>query len=150
MWWTKEQDVLLKQSWENGESARQIANKIGKTRNAVIGRANRMHLTTHDVAYADMSRDLLPVAPIPKRGTPQPQWRFLCTPIKAQPPMPTPVEPQLPSQLIGIMQLTDETCRWPVGTPGKEGFGFCGAQTALGSVYCSHHWHKSVVHQKRR
>jgi hypothetical protein len=38
-----------------------------------------------------------------------------------------------------INELTSETCRWPVGTPGSKEFFFCGAQTLDGDVYCKTH-----------
>jgi GcrA cell cycle regulator len=38
-----------------------------------------------------------------------------------------------------IDELTSETCRWPVGTPGSKGFFFCGGQTVVGDVYCKTH-----------
>lgn len=38
-----------------------------------------------------------------------------------------------------IMQLTDETCRWPVGNPGDPGFFFCGAPPKGDHPYCAAH-----------
>jgi GcrA cell cycle regulator len=38
-----------------------------------------------------------------------------------------------------LFQLTANTCRWPVGDPGEPSFFFCGAQVALGEVYCHGH-----------
>jgi hypothetical protein len=38
-----------------------------------------------------------------------------------------------------INELTSETCRWPVGTPGSREFFFCGGQTLDGNVYCKTH-----------
>ncbi len=40
---------------------------------------------------------------------------------------------------LHIMNLTESTCRWPVGEPGTEGFYFCGARSATGMPYCTHH-----------
>jgi GcrA cell cycle regulator len=45
---------------------------------------------------------------------------------------------------LSIMQLTDRTCRWPVGDPGTAGFFFCGNDTDLERAYCAVH-HK-VAH----
>jgi GcrA cell cycle regulator len=42
------------------------------------------------------------------------------------------------AQRCSIMDLTADTCRWPVGTPGEPGFFFCGGATG-GSVYCPGH-----------
>ena len=38
-----------------------------------------------------------------------------------------------------IMDLNQNTCRWPIGTPGEEGFCFCGRQPREGLPYCEHH-----------
>ena len=46
MEWTDERVALLKEMWTAGYSARQIAEKLGgTTRNAVIGKANRLGLS---------------------------------------------------------------------------------------------------------
>jgi GcrA cell cycle regulator len=37
-----------------------------------------------------------------------------------------------------IFELTADTCRWPVGTPGHPGFFFCGGATG-GDLYCPAH-----------
>ncbi len=46
--WTEERVKTLKKLWEEGKTARQIAETLGGglTRNAVIGKANRMGLRT--------------------------------------------------------------------------------------------------------
>jgi GcrA cell cycle regulator len=45
-----------------------------------------------------------------------------------------------------LMELTADTCRWPVGDPGQPGFYFCGAQPADDKPYC---WrHDNIAHQK--
>lgn len=42
--WTKEEDEKLRALWTAGETASQIGLKVNRTRNAVIGRAHRLHL----------------------------------------------------------------------------------------------------------
>lgn len=45
--WTEERVTLLKGMWTNGYTARQIAEKLGGvTRNAVIGKAHRLGLSS--------------------------------------------------------------------------------------------------------
>lgn len=43
------------------------------------------------------------------------------------------------THLVGLMQLTSDTCRWPIGDPRQPGFGFCGAPPVEGKTYCKHH-----------
>jgi GcrA cell cycle regulator len=38
-----------------------------------------------------------------------------------------------------LLQLSDATCRWPVGDPGSTDFFFCGGNSNEGSPYCSYH-----------
>ena len=51
-----------------------------------------------------------------------------------------------------IMDLKHHSCRWPIGTPGEEGFSYCGRKAAEGGPYCEHHAaiaYTSNVGQKR-
>lgn len=48
------------------------------------------------------------------------------------------------------LELTDKTCRWPVGSPGVEDFFFCGALTKEGSVYCDHHHGRAYSQTERQ
>ena len=61
MKWTEEQTRTLKKLWGTGISARQIAVEIGKSRGAVIGRANRIGLAKHKAKKPDLI--LVEVAP---------------------------------------------------------------------------------------
>ena len=45
MAWTDETVDVLKALWGDGRSAREIAGRLGMTRNAVIGKANRLGLS---------------------------------------------------------------------------------------------------------
>jgi GcrA cell cycle regulator len=38
-----------------------------------------------------------------------------------------------------ILELTESTCRWPVGDPGSCDFFFCGGNTVSGLPYCPCH-----------
>ncbi|WP_334175797.1 GcrA family cell cycle regulator [Pseudoxanthobacter sp.] len=45
----------------------------------------------------------------------------------------------LDDQRVTIMMLTEQSCRWPIGDPGSEGFSFCGKRSETGIPYCAHH-----------
>ena len=45
--WSKDQIYILKKLWSRGEPARIIALQLRTTRNAVIGKANRLRLPKH-------------------------------------------------------------------------------------------------------
>ncbi len=40
---------------------------------------------------------------------------------------------------IGLMELTEKTCKWPVGDPATDDFWFCGLATQTGKPYCEAH-----------
>ena len=43
------------------------------------------------------------------------------------------------SKKIGLMDLTERTCKWPVGDPATDDFWFCGLTTQTGKPYCEAH-----------
>lgn len=40
---------------------------------------------------------------------------------------------------ITLMELTERTCKWPIGDPATEDFWFCGLVTQQGKPYCEAH-----------
>ena len=38
-----------------------------------------------------------------------------------------------------LLELTEKTCRWPIGDPGGGEFYFCGGEAANDLPYCTHH-----------
>ena len=44
-----------------------------------------------------------------------------------------------------ILELNEQTCRWPIGDPGSTEFFFCGGNTISGLPYCA--FHSRVAYQ---
>ena len=40
---------------------------------------------------------------------------------------------------IGLMELTERTCKWPIGDPATDEFWFCGLPSEPGKPYCEAH-----------
>jgi GcrA cell cycle regulator len=40
---------------------------------------------------------------------------------------------------LSLMELTERTCKWPVGDPATEKFWFCGLPVQAGKPYCEAH-----------
>jgi len=40
---------------------------------------------------------------------------------------------------LSLMELTERTCKWPVGDPATEDFWFCGLPSQTGKPYCEAH-----------
>merc|ERR1712093_564303 len=43
------------------------------------------------------------------------------------------------SRKISLMDLTERTCKWPIGDPATEKFWFCGHDSEPGKPYCKTH-----------
>ena len=40
---------------------------------------------------------------------------------------------------LSLMELTERTCKWPIGDPATEEFYFCGLPVSAGKPYCEAH-----------
>lgn len=126
MSWTDERVALLKQLWGEGKTAAEIAKALGEgvTRNAVIGKAHRLKLSSR----------LSPIQQNTKK------------PAKAEVSAPAPVkkqaavkQPIFKGKGIKLEDLEARMCRWPSGDPQEEDFSFCGCDTVAGLPYCEEH-----------
>ncbi len=137
--WTPERIEQLRNFAGSGLSSSQIAAEIGVTRNAVIGKLNRLGLARGRTAGGP-ARTCPPRARRP-RHSPQ---RALLQLMFAQAPSIAsgagaqfgPVESARPCSLF---ELAHGTCRWPVDDPDANDFAFCGNEAAPGFPYCAGH-----------
>lgn len=72
-------------------------------------------------------------------------------PVPSQPPLspaPSEISPEALANLaeverkakrLSLMQLTERTCKWPVGDPATDDFWFCGLPSVPGKPYCEAH-----------
>lgn len=151
--WPEERVEILKKLWIDGLSASQIAAKLGDniTRNAVIGKVHRLGLSGRGsptrVSRPRTRRPRQPSAPrrVATSGNaalkPQPAL------VTRREPAPEPIHlVDIPkSERIGILELTEKTCRWPHGDPESEDFFFCGQTPSDGTPYCE--YHASIAYQ---
>jgi GcrA cell cycle regulator len=47
--------------------------------------------------------------------------------------------PARTSDIIGVLGLGPNMCKWPIGDPGDADFGFCGSHCGSAAVYCEEH-----------
>ena len=132
MSWNDEKVAKLKELWGKGSTASQIAEIIGGiSRNAVIGKANRLNLSskikTRNVSLNKNFQNDLPDDSKQKRGR---KSRFQSLVIEKD------FEPENPRQLE---QLDDNSCKWPIGHPDEENFYFCGRSSLKDFSYCKLH-----------
>lgn len=163
--WTDERVEKLTKLWAEGLSASQIAAQLGGvSRNAVIGKVHRLNLPGRAksggaIATARPAAAKRPAAP----AAPRPQT-FTARPAAA--PSRTANRNTAPSSMkdefetnefpmhdysasanasvpnarrLALTELTERTCKWPVGDPLTDDFHFCGCEASESSPYCKFH-----------
>jgi GcrA cell cycle regulator len=126
--WTPERIELLKSGFEAGLSCRQIADDIGVSRNAVIGKLSRLHLTRQKTGEAPRPAR----KPAPKLQQQMLDLRYAAPPAADDAPIQS-------GHGCSLFELSEQKCRWPISTPGAEDFCFCGNTPVEGLPYCPGH-----------
>ncbi|URQ74449.1 MAG: GcrA family cell cycle regulator [Candidatus Ochrobactrum gambitense] len=166
--WTDERVELLKKLWSEGLSASQIAAQLGGvSRNAVIGKVHRLKLSGRGktTTAAPRSKKVNTVAAAPRPvtqhaggsthtthtttmrtatvtktvGATALQMEYAAevvteTVIKPASDVVVPI-----SRRLTLLQLSERTCKWPIGDPLNEDFHFCGSESCESSPYCKYH-----------
>ncbi|MDX3926533.1 MAG: GcrA family cell cycle regulator [Shinella sp.] len=157
--WTDERVEKLKKLWSEGLSASQIAAQLGGvSRNAVIGKVHRLSLPGRAKAGGSQStvRQKRPTsAPRAPTYAARVATRTVARPAGATAlkqdmeieadfdieqelrPASNVIVPM--SRRLELTQLTERTCKWPIGDPLKDDFHFCGNESPDTSPYCSYH-----------
>ena len=140
--WTAENEAILRRLWDAGWTASQIAVEMpGTTRNAIVGKARRLNLATRTPNGWGNVRQ--------KTKAARREHKPLVIPLR---PIALPTktaEPENSDRLLSLIELTDRTCRFPIGTPGQSDFGFCGKPVKSGSAYCEE-CHSKAYQPKRK
>lgn len=156
--WTDERVEKLKKLWSEGLSASQIAAQLGGvSRNAVIGKVHRLSLPgrakaggTSPATRAAKRTTSAPRAPnFAARATTRTVARAAGATMlreeidvdSAQEMEYTPARNVVVpiSRRLGLTELTERTCKWPVGDPLTDDFHFCGCEAPEASPYCTYH-----------
>jgi GcrA cell cycle regulator len=156
--WTDERVELLTKLWAEGLSASQIAAQLGGvSRNAVIGKVHRLHLSSRGRTTSTGSRPKKPSTNSVAKPAAKPvtSARVVtatigATALQAQFDAAEPVVRQQQPRTTGnvvvpisrklqLIQLSEKTCKWPNGDPLSEDFNFCGNDVGDGGPYCSFH-----------
>ena len=133
MSWNEEKVKKLKELWGKGSTASQIAEIIGGiSRNAVIGKAHRLNLsskikTRNASSSQNFDNGLEENSSKQKRGR---KSKFQSLIIEKD------FEPENPKKLE---ELDESSCKWPVGHPEEESFYFCGRSSLKDFSYCKLH-----------
>lgn len=180
MGWTDERVELLKKLWLEGLSASQIAGVLGEgvTRNAVIGKVHRLKLSGRAKPASSAPRARSTVRPGRRVAAPSSAGRSggLGGMMKQRSMSSAPmhganalkiseefeteayVAPQVAElfipveQRLSLLQLSEHTCKWPIGDPLSPEFYFCGQHSNEGKPYCEFHSRRAYhqIDKKRR
>ena len=145
MSWTDERVETLKRMWSEGQSASQIAKELGGvTRNAVIGKVHRLGLSNREEGEAEAPpaeppapvafTNRRPIVPAGQPLPPQPSANEISPEALAN-----VREIEKKARKLTLMELTERTCKWPIGDPATEKFWFCGLPSQPGKPYCEAH-----------
>ena len=133
MSWNEEKVEKLKELWGKGSTASQIAEIIGGiSRNAVIGKAHRLNLsskikTRNASSSQNFDNSSEENSSKQKRGR---KSKFQSLIIEKN------VEPENPKKLE---ELDESSCKWPIGHPEEQSFYFCGRSSLKDFSYCKLH-----------
>ena len=162
--WTEQTVETLKQMALEGKSASWIAAALGApSRNAVIGKANRIGIKLNGTSHAAVGEGPPPPSnPWGARRITVARSRFdgeTRGEILWRSPAPRPRsraaavarERKRTDRLmfqtaevgemrrVGFADIGEAQCRWPLGDPMQEDFAFCGLQASRGHAYCAGH-----------
>jgi GcrA cell cycle regulator len=181
MGWTEERVELLKKLWMEGLSASQIAGILGEgvTRNAVIGKVHRLKLSGRAKPASSAPRVRSAPRSNGVRRLPSSSGRTSssiggmmksrsmgggggihgATALKLDQEFETDVyiapvqELEIPeAQRLTLLQLNEQTCKWPIGDPLTPDFFFCGGHAEENKPYCEFHSRRAYhqIEKKKR
>jgi GcrA cell cycle regulator len=163
--WAQEATDMLIEHYKTGvtasASARMINAKFGTqyTRNAIIGKRDRVGLSRTNPIQSHLSRDPLVKAAIDAKRRRKRAERIAKLEMEeksrqrqkeiaalkqaeayaAKLDAIAPIRPYAKSTVDAIMSLAFKSCRYPIGAVGADDFHFCCEPRDEGSSYCANH-----------
>src|SRR5262245_34638117 len=136
--WSPERIAELTKLWNDGLATSEIGKRLGISKNAVVGKAHRLHLSARPSPIRRvMMRSALPRPPRP-----------IAEPRALMPAVAHEARPPAPPQPERVVELSNQTCKWPIGHPNEAGFHFCGERAIVGKPYCQSHTAIAYVRAK--
>ena len=147
--WTNENIESLKRFAEEKKTGTEIAELLGISRGAVSGKCHRdgIHLISGNPGGKRNTDRIFTRRPADKTysGDSSPDNKPLQTTATEQLSSgknPIPVSDFSEMRKITLFELSESTCRWPLGDPKSQDFRYCGAVGAdntQGRPYCPYH-----------
>jgi GcrA cell cycle regulator len=137
--WTPERVNQLRNCVVAGLTCSQIAAQIGVTRNAVIGKMNRLGLSPGRASGVPVRSR----SPRVQRSGLSTHRRLLRLIDTKAPSIADDVKlafaPVDSTKRCSLTELSQGKCRWPINEPGAADFAFCGNESIKGFSYCASH-----------
>jgi GcrA cell cycle regulator len=152
--WSAASIALLRRRWAEGANARSIARELGRgvSRCAVLGKVHRLKLRQPELKLRRWRKEK--ARPRRRRraaSSNRAEHRInelmaafhalgLNTVCDASDARTAHLHADKAfGPACELLELTQATCRWPIGEPGAEGFAFCGAAPFKRYPYCVGH-----------
>ena len=131
--WTPEQISELTRLWGEGLTTSEIGKRLGISKNAVVGKAHRLHLAARPAPIKRTGPRTVFRTTVKLPGAPRPaRVKTAVAPGTA-----VPRSTAQPPRWTG--ELSNNICKWPIGHPGDADFHFCTERALVGKPYCSEH-----------
>jgi GcrA cell cycle regulator len=131
--WTDKKLSLLKKLWTEGKTAVAIAQRLGVSKSAVLGKVFRLRV-------------------LPPAQEPNPTAASSSI-LRRKGQRFGPESQDLAIKRgKSLLELTSGSCRWPIGDPAKKSFHFCGepgADLEQGIPYCERHRQRAYNRPKQ-
>lgn len=155
--WTPEVLQRLRDLWAAEHSTAEIGRRLGCTKNAVIGKANRLRLDRRPSPLLPKNRLPQPAPSVPRpvfKLPPLPAMAPIAAaprPVIVPPPKPLPVSlvPLRPEPATVFKPRSTGTCCWLEGETPRT-FVRCDAPAVVGTSWCRAHRKRVFVHTADR
>ena len=155
--WNDQRVQILRNMIAAGCGGTEIAEALGCTRNAIIGKATRLKIVrpfrTTPIVGRRRREPAKPNAARAKRIKQRAAAAIASNVVVMAAPLSAAVVDQAPARApgrISLLDLTPTSCRWPSGNPREPDFSFCGASSLDGSPYCPFHTRLAYIPAQQR
>lgn len=140
MGWTEESVAELCRLWEKGLTANEIAKRLGVTKNAIVGKVHRLCLKARPSPIKSKTdENEAPAVEVEENSVVVDPVEETINEVVVVEDVVEEKTKKMEKGKIKLIELDSHTCRWPVGDPRDEDFGFCGKKVRVGQTYCDEH-----------